>query len=94
MLIAEANKIVEQQIVAHERHDEGTVYPQVAKYLADQHGLGAMSRAHREIIHLARLLRRLADGLSPGEVDRYLIRDGQRLIESIERFLAFALGES
>jgi hypothetical protein len=84
MLIAEANKIVEQQIVAHERHDEGTVYPQVAKYLADRHGLGAMSRAHREIIHLARLLRRLADGLSPGEVDRYLIRDGQRLIESIE----------
>jgi hypothetical protein len=84
MLIAEANKIVEQQIVAHERNDEGTVYPQVAKYLADRHGLGAMSRAHREIIHLARLLRRLAEGLSPGEIDRYLIRDGQRIIESIE----------
>jgi soluble P-type ATPase len=83
-LIAEANKIVEQQIVAHERNDEGTVYPQVAKYLADRHGLGAMSRAHREIIHLARLLRRLADGLSSGEIDQYLIRDGQRIIESIE----------
>jgi soluble P-type ATPase len=83
-LIAEANKIVEQQIVAHERNDEGTVYPQVAKYLADQHGLGAMSRAHREIIHLARLLRRLTDALSPGEIDHYLIRDGQRIIESIE----------
>jgi soluble P-type ATPase len=84
MLIAEANKIVEHQIVAHERHDEGTVYPQVARYLSDRHGLGAMSRAHREIIHLARLMRRLADGLSPGEIDRYLIRDGQRIIESIE----------
>jgi heavy metal translocating P-type ATPase len=83
-LIAEANEIVEQQIVAHERNDEGTVYPQVAKYLADRHGLGAMSRAHREIIHLARLLRRLADGLPSGEIDRYLIRDGQRIIESIE----------
>jgi hypothetical protein len=56
----------------------------VAKYLAAQHGLGAMSRAHREIIHLARLLRRLADGLSPDEADRYLIRDAQRIIESIE----------
>ena len=43
-----------------------------------------MSRAHREIIHLARLLRRLADGLSPADVDRYLIRDGQRIIEAIE----------
>jgi len=83
-LIREADKIVEQQIVEHERNDEGTVYPQVAKFLTDRHGLGAMSRAHREIIHLARLLRRLVDGLSPGEVDRYSIRDGQRIIESIE----------
>ena len=43
-----------------------------------------MSRAHREIIHLARLLRRLSAGLSTADVDRYLIRDAQRLIESIE----------
>jgi hypothetical protein len=83
-LILEADKIVGQQIVEHERNDEGTVYPQVAKFLADRHGLGAMSRAHREIIHLARLLRRLVDSLSPAEIDRYLIRDGQRIIESIE----------
>ena len=43
-----------------------------------------MSRAHREILHMARLLARLADGLSPIDADRYLIRDGQRIIESIE----------
>jgi len=30
------------------------------------------------------LLGRLADGLSPDDADRYLIRDGQRIIESIE----------
>jgi hypothetical protein len=83
-LILEANRIVEERIVEHERKDESAVYPQVAKFLVDRHGLGAMSRAHREIIHLARLLRRLADGLSPGEIDRYLIRDGQRIIESID----------
>jgi hemerythrin-like domain-containing protein len=82
-LILEADQIVEQ-IVKHEREDERAVYPEVAKFLVDRHGLGAMSRAHREIIHLARLLRRLADSLSSGEIDRYLIRDGQRLIESIE----------
>ena len=60
------------------------VYPRLAKFLSDSHGLGAMSRAHREIIHLARLLRRLADGLTPQDADRYLIRDAQRVIESIE----------
>ena len=84
MLIRQADKIVEQQIVEHERNDESAVYPRVAKFLADHHGLGAMSRAHREIIHLARLLSRIADGLVPSEIDRYLIRDGQRIIESIE----------
>jgi len=83
-LILEADRTVEEEIVAHERNDESAIYPSVAKFLADRHGLGAMSRAHREIIHLARLLHRLADGLSPADVDRYLVRDGQRIIEAIE----------
>src|SRR5574337_1722862 len=83
-LIRKAHEIVETEIAEHERADESAVYPEVAKFLADRHGLGAMSRAHREIIHLARLLQRLADGLSSTDVDRYLIRDGQRIIESIE----------
>ena len=83
-LISEANQIVARQIVEHERDDESTVYPRLAKLLSDGHGLGAMSRAHREIIHLARLLRRLSDGLTPEDADRYLIRDAQRVIESIE----------
>ena len=83
-LIVEADRIVSQQIVAHERDDESAIYPRVAQYLADRHGLSAMSRAHREIIHTARLLRRLADGLAAADIDHYLIRDGQRVIESIE----------
>jgi hypothetical protein len=43
-----------------------------------------MSRAHREIMHQARLLARMADGLTPADADRYLVRDAQRVIESIE----------
>jgi heavy metal translocating P-type ATPase len=82
-MIAEADRIVANKIVTHERDDESQVYPRVAKYLADRHGLGAMSRAHREIIHLSRLLRRLADGLNPEDIDPYLVRDAQRVIESI-----------
>ena len=83
-LIAEAGTIVSQRIVEHERDDERTVYPRLTEFLADRHGLGAMSRAHREIMHQARLLGRLADGLSPADADRYLVRDAQRVIESIE----------
>jgi hypothetical protein len=40
-----------------------TVYPKLAKVLADGHGLSAMSRAHREILHLARLLARIVEDL-------------------------------
>ncbi len=83
-LILEAREIVTQQIVEHERLDESAVYPRVASLLPDRHGLGAMSRAHREIIHLARLLGRLTDGLSTTDIDRYLTRDAQRIVESIE----------
>ena len=83
-LIREATGLVGQQIVEHERDDERRVYPRLAKFLHDGHGLAAMSRAHREILHLARLLARLSDGLKTEDADRYLIRDAQRVIESIE----------
>jgi heavy metal translocating P-type ATPase len=83
-LITEANRIIDRQIVVHELDDEMKVYPGLAKFLPDGHGLGAMGRAHREIMHLGRLLARLTDGLTPADADRYLIRDAQRVIESVE----------
>jgi hypothetical protein len=83
-LIVEANELVMRSIVDHEREDETRLYPEIALYLSDSHGLGAMSRAHREIVHLGRLLEQLTEGLSIETADRYLIRDAQRVIESIE----------
>ena len=82
--LAEANRIVAKDIVEHELADESSVYPSLSNILSDGYGLFAMSRAHREILHMARLLARLADGLTPNDADRYLIRDGQRIIESIK----------
>lgn len=83
ILIGDANRIV-RGVVEHERSDESKVYPELARFLGDGHGLGAMSRAHREIIHQARMLDRLATDLVPMQADRYLIRDAQRVIEAIE----------
>ncbi|CCD86077.1 putative Cation-transporting ATPase [Bradyrhizobium sp. ORS 285] len=83
-LIVEANALVQDQVVAHERDDEGSVYPRLARLLQDSHGLSAMSRAHREILHLARLLGRVVEDLPSEKVDRYLIRDAQRVVEAIE----------
>jgi len=83
-LIVEANAIVQDQVVTHERGDEGSVYPRLAKVLMDGHGLSAMSRAHREIAHLARLLARAVEDLPSEKLDRYFVHDAQRVIEAIE----------
>ena len=83
-LIAEANGLVARIIVEHEHTDETSIYPRLARILADGHGLAAMSRAHREIVHLARLLKRIAAGLDAAQADKYLVRDAQRVIEAID----------
>ncbi len=83
-LIGEAHRLVQSSVVMHEREDEDSVYPKLTKVLRDRHGLSAMSRAHREILHLARLLARITDDLPSEKIDRYLIRDAQRVIEAIE----------
>ncbi|WP_442579286.1 heavy metal translocating P-type ATPase [Mesorhizobium sp. ASY16-5R] len=83
-LIKEASGLVGERIVTHESDDESMVYPRLSKYLSDAHGLNAMSRAHREIIHQARLLARVARDLDANDIDRHLIRDAQRVIESVE----------
>ena len=83
-LIVEANRLVQEQVVVHERDDEGSVYPRLAGILRETHSLSAMSRAHREILHLARLLARVVEDLPTEKVDRYLLRDAQRVIEAIE----------
>ena len=92
-LVTEANTIVQREVVAHERQDEGSVYPAIVKALAQDHGLSAMSRAHREILHLARLLARLVDDLPLEEIDRYLIRDAQRVIEAIEALVRIHMAQ-
>jgi hypothetical protein len=56
----------------------------------ERHSLAAMSRAHREILHLARLLARIAEDLPEETIDRYLIRDAQRVIEAIETLVCTA----
>jgi hypothetical protein len=83
-LIEEAHRLVQGSVVMHERDDEGSVYPQLAAVLRERHSLSAMSRAHREILHLARLLARIAEDLPQERIDRYLMRDAQRVIEAIE----------
>ncbi|RXH15284.1 heavy metal translocating P-type ATPase [Bradyrhizobium guangzhouense] len=83
-LIGEAQLLVQSSVVKHERDDEDSVYPKLAEVLRERHGLSAMSRAHREILHLARLLSRIVEDMPSEKIDRYIVRDAQRVIEAIE----------
>lgn len=83
-LISEAYSIVSKRIVAHEHEDEMVIYPRLNQSLGSNPALAAMSRAHREILHLARLLSRLTDDMTADTADRYFIRDAQRIIEGLE----------
>ena len=46
----EANRLVGETIVEHERDDESAIYPRASSFLPDGQALGAMSRAHREFV--------------------------------------------
>lgn len=84
-LVEEANAIIQKAVVVHEHEDDATVYPQLAKYVTDTYGLSAMGRAHREILHLARLLEHILTDMEAAETaDRFILRDAQRAIEAIE----------
>jgi heavy metal translocating P-type ATPase len=83
-LIREADDLVVKYIITHEREDETVIYPRLNSRAHDDPGLSAMSRAHREIMHLARLMSRLTEDMTPESADRYFVRDAQRIIESIE----------
>jgi len=75
---------VAKDIVEHELADENSVYPRLSSILPTATAFSAMSRAHREILHHGAALGSSRRWLSPNDADRYLIRDGQRIIESIE----------
>lgn len=82
-LIGEASRIASQEILRHERDDERRVYPGLSDFMT-AHGLAAMNRAHREIRHLARMLETIGNDLTPEDADRFLVRDAQRIIQSLE----------
>lgn len=93
-VLAELSERVTREIVAHERIDETVVYPDIASHLGGDDPLGALSRTHQEIFHLASLLRRLVSESSSlfDEEDRGEARRILYALEAVAR-LHFAQEE-
>jgi heavy metal translocating P-type ATPase len=83
-LVRDAAELVRTAIVPHEREDDRAVYPELDRMIGDRYTSAALSRGHREILHLARLLTAMADEITPETADDLFAYDAQRVLLSLE----------
>ena len=76
--LSDLNELLREKLLPHERQDDAQVYPAMARLIGGDDPLAAMSRMHREIHHLARLLSRMTKDLPPGGPDPGSLADIQR----------------
>ncbi len=60
-----ADRELRERVLPHERADEQQLHPEIAGLLGGDDPMAAISRTHREIVHLARRLGRLVADLPP-----------------------------
>jgi heavy metal translocating P-type ATPase len=78
---------VEDRLVPHEKSDERVLYPLVAERIGGEDPTAAMSRAHMEIAHLARLFGRLVTDLPEGAIGPDDLRDLRRILYGLHAVL-------
>lgn len=78
---------LERQLIPHERADEDSLYPQLARQLRGDDPLAALSHTHREIFRLARLLTRMSADL-PADASSASLQEVQRLLLRLDTLLS------
>jgi iron-sulfur cluster repair protein YtfE (RIC family) len=85
--LSDLNELLREQLLPHERQDDVQVYPAVARLIGGDDPLATMSRMHREIYHLARLLSRMAQDLPPEGPDPEALVELQRVLYGLDAIL-------
>jgi heavy metal translocating P-type ATPase len=85
--LSDLNELLRQQLLPHERQDDAQIYPAMACLIGGDDPLAAMSRMHREIHHLARLLSRMATDLPPAGPDPRTLAEIQRILHGLDAIL-------
>ena len=81
------NELLRERLLPHERQDDAEVYPAMARLIGGDDPLAAMSRMHREIHHLARLLNRMAKDLPPEGPNLNTFAEIQRILYGLDAIL-------
>ena len=81
------DRLLQEQLLPHERNEEADVYPVVANLLGGRDPMAALSRTHREIVHLVNVYRRLVANLPAHSADPTVWSDLRRVLFSLEAIL-------
>ena len=85
--LSDLNELLREKLLPHERQDDAQVYPAMARLIGGDDPLAAMSRMHREIHHLARMLSRMTKDLPPGDPDPGSLAEIQQLLYGLDAIL-------
>ncbi len=85
--LVDVHHFVTTDLLEHERLDEEAIYPSIAAQLRGDDPLGALSRTHQEIFHLARLLALLVRDLPADGPEPHDLPDLRRLLYSLHAVL-------
>jgi soluble P-type ATPase len=85
--LSDLNELLRTQLLPHERQDDAELYPAMARLIGGDDPLAAMSRTHREIQHLARLLSRIESDLRPEGPDPTTVVELQRVLYGLDAVL-------
>ena len=85
--LSELNDLLREQLLPHERQDDAKTYPAMARLIGGDDPLAAMSRMHREIYHLARMLSRMTRDMPPAGPDPRTLAELQRILYGLDAIL-------
>jgi soluble P-type ATPase len=85
--LADLNDVLQKRLMPHEERDDTQVYPSVARLIGGDDPMAAMSRSHREIRHLSRLLQRVSSDLGPQGPDPKTLAEILRLLHGLDAIL-------
>jgi heavy metal translocating P-type ATPase len=91
--LAGVQSFIEDRLMPHEELEEHSIYPTLAKAMGGQDPTAPLSRTHREIFHLIRLLLRLAADLPDTGLGPEELRDIRRVLYSLHAILALHMAQ-
>jgi hypothetical protein len=85
--LLELDELLRGRLLPHEHRDDAELYPTVARMLGGEDPMAAMSRTHREIMHLALLLHRMILDLPAEGPDPAVLRELQHILYGLDAIL-------